>query len=135
MPRLFWKLFLALWLSIMAFAVVVSWINQVVIVRNAIEEPSKAFENRLERLNAKLSRDLQEGGVGKVKRTLMKLPRGLHNHIFVLDDRGKELLGRDRVLNKQKQTGTKTTTTKLQDAKGKTLTLATRRRARGERSS
>jgi hypothetical protein len=32
MPRLFWKLFLALWLSIMAFAVVVSWINQSVIL-------------------------------------------------------------------------------------------------------
>ena len=27
MPRLFWKLFLALWLSIMAFAAVMSWVN------------------------------------------------------------------------------------------------------------
>ena len=37
MPRLFWKLFFALWLSIMAFAVVVSWINQTIILLDAVE--------------------------------------------------------------------------------------------------
>lgn len=125
MPRLFWKLFLALWLSIMTFAVVVSWINQAVIQRNAIEEPAAAFENRLKRLNERLARDLQEGGARKVKRTLLNLPRGLHNHIFVLDADGKELLGRERVLKKQKQTRTKFVTGQLQDANGTVYTLVT----------
>ena len=27
MPRLFWKLFLALWLSIMGFIVIMAWVN------------------------------------------------------------------------------------------------------------
>ena len=111
MPRLFWKLFLALWLSIMTFAVVVSWINQTVIQRNAIEEPAAAYENRLTRLKAKLARDLQEGGARKVKRTLLGLSPGLRNHIFLLDADGRELLGRERVLNKQRQTRTKAVTT------------------------
>ena len=63
MPRLFWKLFFALWLSIMAFAVVVAWINQTVITQHAVEEPAKTFEASLLRLEVKLARDLKEGGV------------------------------------------------------------------------
>lgn len=125
MPRLFWKLFLALWLSIMAFAVVVSWINQAVILRNTIEEPHEAFENQLGRLNARLTRDLQQGDLRRVKRTLMGLPPAIHNHVFVLDPRGRELLGRDRILERQKLTGTKTSTRTLQDASGRTYTLVT----------
>lgn len=125
MPRLFWKLFLALWLSIMAFAVVVSWINQAVIRINTIEEPAVAFEDNLKRFNTRLARDLQEGGERWVKRTLNRLPPGLHNHIFVLDARGKELLGRDRMLNKQKQTRTKIVTSQLRDANGQVYTLVT----------
>ena len=125
MPRLFWKLFLALWLSIMAFAVVVSWINQAVIRINAVEEPAVAFEDNLKRFNTRLTRDLQEGGERRVKRTLSRLPRGLHNHIFVLNARGRELLGRDRVLNKQKKTRTKIVTSQLQDANGQVYTLVT----------
>lgn len=123
MSRLFWKLFLALWLSIMTFAVVVSWINQAVIQSNAVEEPATAFEDRLKRLNGRLARDLQEGGERKVKRTLLGLPHGLLNHVFILDAAGKELLGRERILNKQKQTGTKIITSQLQDAKGAVYTL------------
>ena len=125
MPRLFWKLFLALWLSIMTFAVVVSWINQAVIRINTIEEPAKVFEDNLKRVNTRLARDLQEGGERRVKRTLSRLPPGLHNHIFVLNARGKELLRRDRVLSKQKQTRTKITTSQLQDANGRVYTLVT----------
>ncbi len=82
MPRLFWKLFIALWLSIMAFAVVVSWINQTVILRNAIEEPARAFEANLMRFKKDLARELKAGGESQVKRTLQNLPRGIRNHIF-----------------------------------------------------
>ena len=98
MPRLFWKLFFALWLSIMAFAIVVSWINQAVILRNAIEEPMAAFDNNLKRVSAKLESDLEQAGERKLKRTLMGLPRGIKNHVFVLDERGRELLGREQLL-------------------------------------
>ena len=123
MPRLFWKLFLALWLSIMAFAVVVSWINQTVHRINTIEDPAAAFEDNLKRYNTRLARDLEEGGERKVKRTLNRLPAGMQSHIFVLDAQGRELLGRDRVLKRQKKTRTKISTSQLQDAKGQVYTL------------
>lgn len=120
---MFWKLFFALWLSIMAFAVVVSWINQTVIMRNAIEEPAEAFKVNLNRFKAKLERDLQEGGERRLKRTLRSLPRGMRNHIFVLDVRGREILGRERMLKKQKQGRVKVASKKLQDANGQVYTL------------
>jgi two-component system sensor histidine kinase CpxA len=125
MPRLFWKLFLALWLSIMTFAVVVSWINQTVIQRNAIEEPAVAFELSQKRFKAKLARELRGGGERQVKRTLQNLPRGMQNHLFVLDANGRELLGRERILGKQKQDrgGDRLATSQVQGADGQLYTL------------
>ena len=125
MPRLFWKIFFALWLSIMAFAIVVSWINQAVILRNAIEEPMAAFESNLQRVTAKLERDLEEGGERRVKRTLMGLPPGMQNHVFVLDPRGRELLGRERMLKKVKKGRVKIDTVQLGISHGQAYTLVT----------
>ncbi len=125
MPRLFWKLFLALWLSIMAFAIVVSWINQAVIRLNAIEEPATAFADNLDRISAKLAKDLREGGERRVKRTLMTLPRGMNSHVFVLDAHGRELLDREHAMHKQKQGRVKVVTTRLEDANGEVYTLIT----------
>ncbi|MBT8074512.1 MAG: HAMP domain-containing protein [Xanthomonadales bacterium] len=124
MPRLFWKLFLALWLSIMAFAVVVAWINQAIIVRNAIEEPV-AFEANLERFKTRLARDLEKGGEPALKRRLANLPRGIFNHVFVLDNRGRELLGRDRMLKKMQSDRVKVASSQIGDADGKVYTLVT----------
>jgi len=123
MPRMFWKLFLALWLSIMTFAVVVSWINQTVIMRNVIEEPAEAFKVNLNRFKVKLSKDLKRGGEAEVKRTLQGLPRGLRNHIFVVDDQGRELLGRDKLLKRQKQGRVRVASEKLQDVNGRAYRL------------
>lgn len=124
MPRLFWKLFLALWLSIMAFAVVVAWINQAIIVRNAIEEPV-AFEANLERFKTRLARDLEKGGEPALKRRLANLPRGIFNHVFVLDNRGRELLDRDRMLKKLQSDRVKVARSQIGDANGKVYTLVT----------
>jgi len=124
-PRLFWKLFLALWLSIMSFAIVVSWINQAVIRLNAIEEPAMAFENNINRIGARLERDLREGGEQRVQRTLMKMPHGMTNHVFVLDTSGRELLGREHMLRKLKKGKVKMIETRLTDAGGNLYTLVT----------
>lgn len=129
MPRLFWKLFFALWLSIMAFAVVVSWINQTVVMQNAVEEPAKAFDVNLNRFRAKLARDLGNGGERKAVQTLKELPRGIRDHIYVLDPQGKELLGREKALKKQRRLRTKANTRKLKDANGAVYTLVSIGRA------
>jgi len=123
MPRLFWKLFFALWLSIMAFAVVVSWINQTVIMQQAAEEPGLGFEDNLNRFMARLVREMREGGEQRVKRTLRSLPRGMRNHIFILDANDNELLGREQVLKKLRQGRIRVTTRRLQGADGRPFTL------------
>lgn len=122
---MFWKLFLALWLSIMTFAAVVSWINQTVILSNAIEEPAEVFQSRFERFKQKLTRDLSKGDTLEVRRTLKALPRGLRHHIFVLDEQGRELSGRDRLLKMNKQARVRTNRHRVHDANGKQYTLVT----------
>jgi len=127
MPRLFWKLFLSLWLSIMAFAVVMTWINQTIILQNAMEEhrPGQGFEANLNRFEVRLIRDLGEGGEKQVKRTLRDLPRGMRNHIFVLDSEGNELLGRDRALKQLRNDRVRVNNSKVDGADGGTYTLIT----------
>ncbi len=123
MPRLFWKLFFALWLSIMAFAVVVSWINQTVILQYAVEEPAYGFDVNLRRFKARLARDLGEGGEQQVKRSLRNLPRGMRNNIFVLDADGNELLGREDVLKRLRQDRKKVSRKQLESVDGQSYTL------------
>ncbi len=123
MPRLFWKLFLAIWLSIMAFTVVVSWINQSLIMQNVMEEPGSGYKANLDRFMDRLERELDEGGEQRAKRALRNLPRGLRDNIFVLDTDGNELLGRDRVLNKLRKDRIKVSHRKLESADGRTYTL------------
>lgn len=123
MPRMFWKLFFALWLSIMTFAVVVSWINQTVILSNAVEAPAEAFKANLNRLKNKLTKDLKKGGESEVRKTLQRLPRGMRNHIYLVDAGGRELLGRDKQLKRQKQGGVRSAREQLKDANGREYTL------------
>jgi len=123
MPRLFWKLFLALWLSIMAFAVVVSWINQSVILQNAIEGPGLGFDRNQQRFADRLERDMTEGGEQRVKRTMRNLPRGMRNHIFIVDEEGVELLGRERELKKLRQSRIRVSRKQFEGANNKTYTL------------
>lgn len=129
MPRLFWKLFFALWLSIMTFAVVVSWINQVVVMQNTGAESAEPFEAKLARVRAKLTRDLENGGERKVVQTLRELPRGIRDHVYVIDPQNKELLGREKALKKQRRSRSRANTRKLQDANGAVYRLVSIGRA------
>lgn len=125
MPRMFWRLFLALWLSIMTFAVVVSWINQTVILRNAFEAPAEEFKDNLDRFKKKLIRDFRRGGEQEVRKTLQELSRGMRNHVFVVDPRGRELAGRDKLLKRLRQGRVRTVSEKMRDEAGQTYTLVT----------
>ncbi len=125
MPRLFWKLFFSLWLSIMAFAVVVSWINQTVRTQNTIEEPAVAFEVNLNRFKARLARDMREGGEEQLKRSMRNIPRGIRNHIYILNARGHEVLGRDRELQKLRRSRAGMTSRQMDSPDGRSFTMVT----------
>ncbi len=123
MPRLFWKLFFALWLSIMSFAVVVSWINQTVIQQHQLERSGHGFDLNQERVKDRLTRDLNEGGEQRLRRSLRNLQRGTRDHIFVLDSDGRELLGRERGLEKLRHGRLRVSTKQMKAADGQIYTL------------
>ncbi len=123
MPRLFWKLFFALWLGIMSFAVVVSWINQTVIQQHQIQEPGMGFDGFQDRVKDRLTRDLNEGGEQRLRRSLRNLQRGMRDHIFVLDSDGHELLGRERGLEKLRHGRLRVSTKQMKAADGQIYTL------------
>ena len=102
MSRLFWKIFLALWLSIMAFAIVMALINASLV----LHEPASARQEMLERtifqVEQKLRQVLEQGDETQAIRLLKPLPRQVRNHVLVIRQDGErssiELMGRERAL-------------------------------------
>lgn len=97
MPRLFWKLFFALWLSIMGFAVIMAMVNSKLHEFDVPQEPVARFNRDIDVLEQRLSRVLQAQGLQGAKRALQELPRQLRNHVYLIDENGVEVLGRDRI--------------------------------------
>ncbi|MGD8383893.1 MAG: HAMP domain-containing sensor histidine kinase [Lysobacterales bacterium] len=123
MPRLFWKLFFALWLSIMAFAVLVSWINQSVLWQQGLEMQAEGFGESPRRFGSRLIPDLKQGDETQMARTLRALPHRLRNHVFVIGPDGRELLGRDVALERQRHGPARFHRQKFTAANGRSYTL------------
>ena len=62
MPRLFWKLFLALWVSIMAFVVLTAWINATLSRQDIPDPPEIAFARNIDKAEMLLGTALRRGG-------------------------------------------------------------------------
>lgn len=128
-PRLFWKIFFGMWLSIMAIAVLVSLINQRLVMENAFEPPGRGFEVNLKRFKSDLSRDLEAGGEQQAAETLRSLPRGLQKHIYVLGSEGRELLQRDNILKRMKKDRVRVGQEKIKLADGRVYKVLSVHRA------
>ena len=127
-PRLFWKIFFAMWLSIMTFAVLVSFINQRLVMESAFEQPGRGFEISLNRFKDGLAHDLATGGEQQLVETLRSLPHGMQKRIFVLDPAGRELLQRDRMLQRLSKERLRVAQEKLVAADGSEYKLLSVRR-------
>ncbi len=123
MPRLFWKLFFALWLSIMAFAVLVSWINQSVLLQQGLEMQADGFGESPGHFGNRLVRELKQGDETQMARTLRDLPHRLRNHVFVIGPDGRELLGRDLAPRRQHHGPVRFQRQKFTSANGRSYTL------------
>lgn len=97
MPRLFWKLFLALWLSIMGFAFLTAWINATLSRQDIPDPPEVAFARSIDKAEQFLGSAMRRGGPMAARERLRDLPRGVRNHLYLFDEQGREILGRDRV--------------------------------------
>ncbi len=97
MPRLFWRLFLALWLSIMAFAVITAWVSGVVARQNIPDSPEVAFARNIEKAELMLGTALRRGGPQRAEQIIQGLPWQVRNQVYLFDPQGQEVLGRQRI--------------------------------------
>ena len=128
MPRLFWKLFFALWLSIMGFAVIMAWVNNSLARPSIPEEPAARFSRDIDMLDKRLSTALQNQGPHAARRILRSLPRQMRNHIYLFDENGKELMGRDQMAERLRSRNIQKTRRELVDGQNRAYQLIVLRR-------
>jgi len=129
MPRLFWKLFLALWVSIMGFVVLTAWINANLPRQSIPDSPDVAFARSIDKAELMLGTALRRGGPPAAREMVRNLPRGVRNHLYVFDEDGRELLGRDRVRRHLERDGTQQERRQLTDRRGRTWEVVVLRRS------
>jgi len=128
-PRLFWKLFLALWISIMAFMFLMAAVNSLWVRHDPSGDPATWARQDLEALESRVSTALDRGGPEAVRRALSTLPRQARNRVFLFDGDGRELLGRDRAFDRLRGRGVETGSRVLRDGRGRAWELVLVRRA------
>lgn len=118
MTRLFWKLFLALWLSIMGFSLVMAWVNAVLVQQAVSDTPEQLFNRSVTRAQHLLQEALQRDGVTGARDALQRLPRHYRNQVYLFDEQQHELLGRDEVRRRVRAAGVPHVRRELRDAQG-----------------
>jgi two-component system sensor histidine kinase CpxA len=78
------------------FAVASGALQNWLVSRNLPEPPDAAWDRGMERAEQTLGAALDRGGREGVRRFMERLPRGIRRQVFLFDERGRELLGRDR---------------------------------------
>lgn len=96
MPRLFWRIFLALWVSIMAFVVLTALVNVALSRQEIPDPPDVAFARSVDKAERFLGAALRRGGAEGARARLRELPWTVRNQLYLFDEEGQELLGRDR---------------------------------------
>jgi two-component system sensor histidine kinase CpxA len=122
-PRLFWKLFFALWLSIMGFTVVMAWVGATLAGPAPLEAQKAAFDRSVAQVERRLSRALQEQGTDAARNLLQRLPRELRGHVFLFDEQRRELLGRERMLERFQERRLKFVSKQLTGRQGRAYQL------------
>ncbi len=128
MPRLFWKLFFALWLSIMGFAVIMAMVNNLLVQSEVPQEPAVRFNRDIQLLDERLSSALQQHGPEAARRILRNLPRQIRTRVYLFDQSGHELAGRDGVAERLRSRQIQLHTRELIDADNNVYRLVVLRR-------
>lgn len=100
MHSLFWKLFLTMWLSIVGFSAAIGWLNDSLARKQWAEQPDDSFERGLFRIGQRAQQALQMDGRKGLRDELLNVPRMSRSFIYITDDDGKEVLGRDEALER-----------------------------------
>ncbi|MCF6225890.1 MAG: ATP-binding protein [Xanthomonadales bacterium] len=96
MPKLFWRIFLILWLSIVGFSSLVVVISDQVARNNGIQDINEVLKIRMTPLLRELKQGLEKEGPQSARSILRQAPPRIRNLVFVIDAEQKELLGRKK---------------------------------------
>jgi len=96
--RLFWKLFLTMWLSIVGFSAAIGLLNDKLAREQWAEEPANTFSRGMYRISQRLKITLATAGSEAAKEELVAIPRMSRNYIFIVDENDAEILSRDAIL-------------------------------------
>lgn len=125
MSRLFWKIFLTMWLSIVAFSAAVGLINDVIARGQWAEDPANIFSRGMELIARRSARALSERGRDGLIQELEAIPLISRSHIFVVDADGIEILGREAALRTLTEAGRPVTKAQIADVAGNAFTIHT----------
>lgn len=128
MSRLFWKLFLALWLSIMGFAVIMAMVNNYLARPEVFQEQSDRVGREVEALSARLTAALDRQGEQGARRLLRQLPRRFGSQIFLFNEQGKEVMGRESAAQRLQSAGVQQLSHELVTRQGQRYRLVVARR-------
>ena len=125
MHSLFWKIFLTMWLSIVGFSAAIGWLNDTLARKQWAEQPQQSFERGLYRINQRAQQALLMEGRKGLRDELLNIPRMTRSHIYIVDDKDSEVLGRDEALQNLIDQGAGMDTETVEDALGSEFTVFT----------
>ena len=129
MHSLFWKIFLTMWLSIVGFSAAIGWLNDKLAREQWAEQPADSFDRGLFRIAQRAQQALQIDGRRGLRDELLNIPRMTRGHIYVIDEQGREVLGRDNALQQLTARRTPMAMTVFEGRDGVTFTMYTVSRA------
>jgi two-component system sensor histidine kinase CpxA len=125
MHSLFWKIFLAMWLSIVGFSAAIGWLNDTLARKQWAEQPQESFERGLYRISQRAQQALLMDGRRGLRDELLNIPRMTRSHIYVVDEESREVLGRDQALGRLVEQGAGMDAEIVEAADGQTYTVYT----------
>jgi two-component system sensor histidine kinase CpxA len=128
MLSLFWKLFLTMWLSIVGFSATIGWLNDKLAREQWAEEPANTFSRGMFRINQRAVNAIEMGDLKGLRDELLGIPRMSRSHIYVLDFKNFEVLGRDEALQQLNDRRTVMDIQTHEDSEGRTYTIYTVKR-------
>jgi len=126
---LFWKIFLTLWLSIVGFSAAIGWLNDKLAREQWAEQPADSFDRGMFRIAQRAQQALQMDGRKGLRDELLSIPRMTRGHIYVVDESGREVLGRDAALQQLTDRRTAMSMSVFEDRAGVTYRMYTVSRA------
>ena len=125
MHSLFWKIFLAMWLSIVGFSAAIGMLNDTLARKQWAEQPQESFERGLYRISQRAQQALLDEGRRGLRDELLNIPRMTRSHIYVVDGQNREVLGRDNALARLVEQGAGMDSESVSGAAGEAFTMYT----------